>query len=89
MPKKKKVNYGKGCRGCFLTLIQWPVLLIGLLIISFAVFVVLQTLLPTGQPLIHAVAAVIIGVTLVRIFTFVVNTFLGYARQDDDEGIVG
>jgi hypothetical protein len=87
MPKKKIV-YGNGCRGCFLTLIKWPVLIIGLGIVCLILYVNLETLYPEVEPLILAFLSGLGGGILMRMFAYSIRIFLTHATADDESGIV-
>ena len=85
---KKKIVYGNGLRGCFLTLIKWPILLIGTGIVCLIFHAILETIYPKMEPLIRASLSGFGGVILIRIFVYSVRTFLEHARADDEGGIV-
>lgn len=87
MPKKK-VIYGNGCRGCFLTLIKWPLLLIGTGIVCLIFHAILETIYPKMEPLIRAFLSGFGGVILMRIIAYCVRTFLTHATASNDGGIV-
>jgi hypothetical protein len=87
MPKKKIV-YGNGLRGCFLTAIKWPLLLIGTGTVCLILYVSLETLYPKVEPLILSFLSGFGGVILIRIFAYCVRTFLTHATASNDGGIV-
>ncbi len=88
MPKKKVVNYGNGLRGCFLTVIKWPVRIIGTGGVCLIVLVLLRTFLPKGEPRVQVIASAIGGVLLIQISAYVVETFLRFATAEKERGVV-
>ena len=85
MPKKKIV-YGNGLRGCLLTLIKWPLLLIGAGILCLIFYAILETFYPKAEPLLLSFLAGLGGAILMRILAYCVRTFLEHATADDESG---
>jgi hypothetical protein len=85
---KKKIVYGNGLRGCFLTLIKWPILLIGTGIVCLIFHAILETIYPKMEPLIRAFLSGFSAVALIRIVAYVVRTFLGFATAEEERGVV-
>ncbi len=80
----KKVVYGNGCRGCFLTVVKWPVLLIGLVVVCLIFYTILETLFPKVEPLLLYFLSGFGGTILIRMFAYSVRTFLAHATAEDE-----
>ncbi len=87
MPKRR-IIYGNGIRGCFLTLIKWPILLIGTGIVCLILHAILKTLYPKAEPLLLVFLASFGGVVLIRILAYSIKIFLAHATANDESGIV-
>ncbi len=86
--RKKQVNYGNGLRGCFLTVIKWPILIIAWGTLCYVMYAKLLALYPNAdEDVLGAVAGLGSGF-LIEITAYCLGTFMAHATAEDEGGLV-
>ncbi len=83
MPKKKKINVGKGLRGCFSTVVGRVLMII----ITGGFIAVAISIYPDFNPYVVGFTALLVFCFLAEFFSLVVGIFTSHA-EDDDSGTI-